>query len=57
MTKYKVTIAATSYHQVECDCDNEDQAEREAVKKFDWNAFKPIGDIDYEAIEIQTVES
>lgn len=57
MTKYQVTIAATSYHHVECHCSNEDEAELEAMKKFQFEGSKPIGITDYEVIEIHGMDS
>lgn len=57
MIKYRVTIASTSYYHVDVECKNEDEAESEALKKFENDCGKAIGVSDDEVIELQEREN
>ncbi len=53
MNKYKVTIAATSYHEVKVSSQNEDQAEHDAIKKCHQDSPNAIGAVEYEIIDME----
>ena len=57
MNKYRVTVSVTSYHHMEIVCENEDEAENQAIKKFQWDTSKPTGDTEYEVVEIEEIEA
>ena len=52
--KYRVVI--TRYHEYSVDADNENEAEKEAIRLFESDMRRPIADTFYDDIEVEEDE-
>ena len=52
--EYLVTV--TQYHEYYVDAENEDEAERIGLKKFEADMRRAVADIHYDEIEVESLE-